>query len=160
MIVKNLTKLALVSATSVLMVASAGASTTGTLLLNGTVPALLSIGVSAEAIASNLPLDTTQNQTKVATVNEISNSNTGYQVSISSVNEGSLVHESVASSFINYTLRYDGSTVDLTGDAFTYASAASVNVNRDVDISYTGVDHAQLIQGAYSDTVTFTISAN
>ena len=136
------------------------ASTTGTLLLNGTVPAVLSIDVSAEAVASNLPLDTTQTDTKVATITEISNSNTGYNVSISSANEGQLVHESVSSSVINYTLKYDGAIVDLSGDSFSYPTAASVNVQRDVDISYTGIDHADLIQGTYSDTVTFTIAAN
>lgn len=136
------------------------ASTTGTLLLNGTVPAVLSIDVSAEAVASNLPLDTTQTDTKVATVTEISNSNTGYNVSISSANEGQLVHQDVSSSVINYTLKYDGATIDLSGDSFNYPTSASVNVQRDVNISYTGIDHADLIQGAYSDTVTFTIAAN
>lgn len=147
--------------TSLLFSAGLLASTTGTLVLNGIVPQIVSITVTPEPIAANLPLDVTQNQTKVATVNEISNSNTGYSVSISSGNQGALVHESVSSSQIVYSLRYDGNSVDLSsGQTFTYSASASVDVNRDVDISYTGVDHSLLIQGSYTDTVTFTIAAN
>jgi len=137
------------------------AATSGTLLLKGTVPRLLSITVDAEAVASNLPLDTTQLNTKVAEINERSNSNTGYKVNISSATQGKLVHESVGTSFINYTLRYAGQAVDLSaGEEFVYSGAGSNNVTRDVDLSYTGVDHESLIEGEYSDTVTFTIAAN
>lgn len=140
---------------------SAMAATTGDLLLKGTVPALLSITVTPETLASSLPLDTTQTDSKVASINEKSNSNTGYQVAISSANLGKLVHESVTSSSINYSITYDGAAVDLAnGDSFTFATAAAVDANKDVDISYTGVPHEQLVQGEYSDTVTFTISAN
>ncbi len=66
----------------------------------------------------------------------------------------------MTSSSINYTLRYAGQAVNLvSGQQFTYVVSAA-NVNRDVDISYTGVPHENLIEGQYSDTVTFTIAAN
>jgi hypothetical protein len=144
-----------------LITSSALAATTGSLLIRGSVPALLSIDVTPTALATTLPLDTTQTGAKVATVNEKSNSNSGYQVSISSANLGKLVHESVASSFINYSLSYDGSSIDLAnGQTYTFASASSVDTNKDIEISYTGVPHESLIQGDYSDTVTFTIAAN
>ena len=137
------------------------AATSGDLILRGVVPELLSISVDAETIASSLPLDTTQSDTLVAQVNEKSNSNTGYNVSITSANLGNLIHESVTSSSIAYALKYDGSTVDLAnGDQFDFNSAASVDATKDVEISYTGVPHESLVEGAYSDTVTFTISAN
>lgn len=156
-----MTKILATLALTVFFTTGVMASTTGTLILNGTVPQLLSIEVTPEPIASNLPLDTTQTETKVATINEVSNSNTGYSVAISSDNQGALVHETETSSAINYTLRYDGNTVDLaSGDSYSFPSAGSVDANKDVDISYTGVDHAQLIEGDYGDTVTFTISAN
>jgi hypothetical protein len=142
------------------MTGVAFAATTGTLVLSGTVPALLSITVTPEAIAAALPLDTTQTNTLVAVVNEKSNSNTGYKVNISSDNEGLLIHDSVLSSTIAYTLKYNGSTVDLAGDEFVYASAAAVDADRNIQISYTGVPHTSLIEGDYSDSVTFTISAN
>lgn len=154
-------KFAIASVIALATTVSAQAATTGNLLLKGTVPPLLSIVVTPEALASALPLDTTQTDTKVATINEKSNSNTGYQVAVSSANQGKLVHESVVSSFINYSLTYNGNSVDLNaGQTYTYPSAASVNADRDVEISYTGVPHEDLVQGEYSDTVTFTISAN
>ncbi len=137
------------------------AAISGDLILSGLVPELISISVDAESIASSLPLDTTQSDTLVAQVNEKSNSNTGYNVSISSANLGNLIHESVSSSSIAYSLKYDGSTVDLAnGDQFDFNSAASVDTTKDVEISYTGVPHESLIEGSYSDTVTFTISPN
>lgn len=140
---------------------SAFAATTGTLLLKGSVPRLLDITVTPATIASTLPLDTTQANTTVAVINEKSNSNTGYNVSISSASLGKLVHDTVSSSVINYTLRYNGNAVNLaTGQTFTYSGAGANNNNRTVDISYTGIAHDLLIEGDYSDTVTFTIAAN
>ncbi|MBY0515836.1 MAG: fimbrial protein [Bacteriovoracaceae bacterium] len=140
---------------------SAFAATSGTLLLKGTVPRLLDITVTAAPIAATLPLNTTQTNTQVAVVNEKSNSKTGYKVSISSANLGKLVHESVSTSVVNYSLRYNSSSVNLaTGQTFTYSGAGSNNNNRNVDISYTGIAHDLLIEGDYSDTVTFTIAAN
>lgn len=157
---KNLKQVTLI-AMALMTTGQTLAATSGNLLLKGIVPEELSITVTPETIAASLPLDTTQADTKVATINEKSNSNTGYKVSISSSNLGNLVHESVSSSSIAYTLKYDSTTVDLAnGDDFTFNSAASVDTNKDVEISYTGVPHASLIEGSYSDTVTFTISAN
>lgn len=143
------------------MTTTAFAATTGTLLLKGIVPRLVNITVTAETIAANLPLETTQSNTKVATVNEQSNSNTGYKVTISSANAGKLVHQSVSSSSVAYTARYNNSAVNLaSAQTITYSSSASVNANRNFDISYTGVPHENLIEGNYQDTLTFTIAAN
>ncbi len=148
-------------ALATLTLGQAFAATSGTLLLRGTVPRLLEITVSPEPIASTLPLDTTQANTLVAVVNEKSNSKTGYSVSVSSANQGKLVHEIESSSVVNYNLRYNGNAVDLVnGQSFSYSGAGANNNNRNVDISYTGIDHDLLIEGDYSDTVTFTISAN
>lgn len=153
-------KILLIAITAALTT-SAFAATSGTLLLKGIVPRLVSIVVTAETIAANLPLNTTQSNTKVAEVNEKSNSNTGYKVTIASANAGKLVHQSVASSSVNYTLRYNNSAVNLaSAQTITYSSAASVNADRNVDISYTGVPHENLIEGNYQDTITFTIAAN
>lgn len=140
---------------------SAMAATSGTLMLRGTVPRLLEITVNDEAIASTLPLDTTQSGTLVAVINEKSNSVTGYNVSISSANLGALVHETEVSSSISYTLNYNGNAVDLVnGDSFSYSFPTGANNNRNVTISYTGVPHEDLIEGDYSDDITFTIAAN
>src|SRR5688500_7715732 len=92
------------------------AETSDTLLLHATVEGLLSISVNASGIASNLPLETTQLNTKVAMVHEKSNSNTGYKVSISSTNKGKLVRTNGEEQF-PYVLIYDSQNLDLTSNA-------------------------------------------
>lgn len=154
--IKLMTATALVfGATSVM------AATTGSLVLQGTVPQLVSIDVTANSNTQNIPLDQTQSNLVVGSVVESSNSNSGYNVQISSSNAGKLVHDSETSSFIAYSLTYGGSAIDLsTTDTVEQNTAGSYEVTKNVAIAYTGVDHKDLIEGNYSDTVTFTISAN
>lgn len=155
---KNTKKILALSALLISSVATA--ATTGSLILRGNVPDILSIEVNAEAIATTLDLSTTQTDLKVATVQEKSNSETGYTVSISSANNGALVR-SGGSESISYTMSYDGASVDLSGvDTFNNAAAAAVTVNKDVEISYVGQSFDDLVAGDYEDTVTFSIAAN
>jgi hypothetical protein len=134
------------------------AATTATLYLTGVVPAKLSVSLAAEAIATTLPLDTTQNNTKIATLQEKSNSSTGYKILITSMNQGNLVS---GQNSIPYTLNYDGQTVNLVaGSEFTYSAAAAVTNNRDIKISYIGDADENRVAGEYTDSVTFTIQAN
>ena len=153
-------KTALIALTALTLSTTTFAATSGTLLLKGQVGQVLSILVTPEAIAATLPLDQSQVDTKVATVNEISNSNTGYRVTISSANLGNLLR-SGGSELFAYSMKYNGSAVDLAApDTFSNSTAASVNVDKDVLISYTGVPAANMVAGEYSDTVTFEIAAN
>lgn len=155
-----LTKLAVLTSLFTLSF-SALSATSGTLLLKGEVMEVLSISVSPEAIASTLPLNESQLDTKVATVNERSNLAGGYKVKISSENEGNLERVN-GSELFPYTLKYAGQNVNLaSSQTFTYAANAGVtNVNRDVSISYTGIDASNMVAGEYTDTVLFEISAN
>ena len=75
-----------VTALLTLTTTSAFAATTGSLLLQGIVAQKVSIVVTPVAVASALDLSTTQSDLKVATVNEQSNSKTGYKVTITSEN--------------------------------------------------------------------------
>lgn len=137
-------------------------STTGTLILQGTVAKKVSIAVTAQSVASALDLETTQADLKVATVNEQSNSKTGYKVTITSANLGKLKRADGAEVF-NYTLKYGGSAVGLTtaiGSTFTNSAGAVVNVNKDLAISYTGVSGSLMVEGTYADTLTMNIAAN
>lgn len=136
------------------------AATTGTLLLKGQVGQVLSISVAAESIASTLPLDVTQLDTKVATINEKSNSATGYKVKVTSANLGNLKRTSGTELF-PYSLKYDGSQVNLAGSqTFSFPTSATVDVNKNVSVSYTGVPAGSMVAGEYVDTVTFEIAAN
>lgn len=138
------------------------AATSGTLLLQGVVAKKIAISVTPEAAASTLDLETSQSNLKVATVNEQSNSKTGYKVTISSENLGKLKRTDGAEVF-SYSLKYAGSAVSLSsvsGSTFTNSSASAVNVNKDLTISYTGVPAESMVEGTYADTLTVNIAAN
>jgi hypothetical protein len=137
------------------------AATTGTLNLQGVVQQALSLAVSAEAGASNLDLSVNASSLKVAAVNETSNSNTGYKIKIRSLNNATLANGNVDN--LAYTLTYDGSAVSLsTNDvvAKTQATGGVYDANSDVEISYTGKAPATMVEGTYTDTLTFTIESN
>ena len=153
-------KRSLMTLAALVITTSSFAATTGTLLLKGQVGQVLSITVTPTAIATTLPLDVTQNDTKVATVNERSNSITGYKVTVSSANQGKLVRTN-GSEVFSYNLKYGGQTANLgSPQTFSTGTAAAVNVNKDVTISYTGVPAENMLAGEYTDTVTFVIAAN
>ena len=137
------------------------AATTGTLLLQGTVAEELAIVVTAETGHDSLDLSASPTDQKVASVNEVSNSNTGYTISMKSTNGGLLKNGSLDQ--LAYQLSYGaGSMVSpTTSDQVvkTQSTVGVYNVDSDVDISYTGKPAAQMVEGTYSDTVTFTISA-
>lgn len=143
-----------------ILISTANAATSATLLLKGHVPQILEISIIPETLATTLPLNTTQLNTKIAEVTEKSNSSTGYKVSIASQNSGKLVRNG-GTEFVTYNITYDNVTVDLVlGDEFVQSSNTPANITKDVKISYTGVPHDTLIAGNYKDTVTFTIVAN
>ena len=151
-----------VTALVTLTTTSAFAATTGSLLLQGIVAQKVNIVVTPVAVASALDLSTTQSDLKVATVNEQSNSKTGYKVTITSANLGKLKRTDGAEVF-SYSLKYAGASVGLStaaGSTFTTSTSAAVNVNKDLNISYTGVAAESMVEGTYADTVTFNIAAN
>lgn len=138
------------------------AATTDTLLLKGNVPRVLSIDVTPTTLASTLPLDTTQSNGHVADVNVKWNTVAGARIVISSANAGQLKHNTVTSSVISYTLQsaLAGGTINLaTPQTFDAGVAGPQNITEALGINYTGVPFDQLVQGNYTDTITFTISA-
>lgn len=152
----------LIATTLLTLSTTAFSATDGTLLLKGTVGRILAIAVTAQSPSTTLDLAVDQTDLKVATVNEQSNVVAGYTVNISSAKLGNLERVGGAQVF-PYSMKYDGASVALGtagGQTFTRAStAAGVNVNKDVQISYTGVPAVSMIEGEYADTVTFTITA-
>lgn len=140
---------------------SAFSATTGTLLLQGVVPQKISVAVTPTTAASALDLTTTQSDLVVASVNEKSNSKTGYKVTITSANLGNLKRVD-GSDVFSYTMKYGGSAVNLTSVAGTTLTSTStnVNLNKDMSISYTGASSESMTEGTYSDIVSISISAN
>jgi hypothetical protein len=140
----------------------ATAATTGTLTLTGSVPQVLAIAVNADAASSALDLTTTKSDLQVATVDESSNSASGYKILLSSENSGQLVRDG-GSEYVAYTAKYDGSAVTLSSTAQNAKVVSSGGVHSDsstVSISYTGQAATSMIAGSYSDTLTLTIQAN
>ena len=140
---------------------SSFAATTATLNLKGTIPEILEISIAPEPLATVLPLGTTQTNTKIATFTERSNNLLGYKITVVSQNLGKLVRD--ANNFINYTLSYDNQSIDLSsapGTTFNNNFTNAADKNKDIKISYTGVDETNTVAGDYVDSVTFTITGN
>ncbi len=138
------------------------AATTGTLVLTGTVPQVLSITVTPLGIASILDLTTTQTDLTVGNIQEDSNSNTGYKISASSANNMKLIR-SGGTEFIAYTFKYGATAYVLTPSdqvVKTVGTAGVYSNTTAAKISYTGVASASMVQGSYTDTITLTIQAN
>lgn len=144
---------------SVFIANSALAATTGTLNLIGIIPKKVEITVTSKPVASALDLETTASNLSVGTLTGKSNVNAGYKISVVSANAGKLVHSTVSTEFINYTLKIDAASVSLAGTGFL-SFTGKAPFTKDVNISYTGVDAFTKEDGTYSDTLTFTISAN
>ena len=141
---------------------SSFAATTGTLLLQGSVAQKISLAITPASVASALDLSVSQTDLVVASVNERSNSKTGYKVTITSANLSKLKRTG-GSDDLGYTMKYNGSAVALSsaaGTTITDSNASTVNTNKNVSISYTGVAAELMVEGTYDDTVTFSIAAN
>ncbi len=138
------------------------AATSDDLKLKGKVPKKLSILVTPDPIALNLDLEASPTALLVASVNEKSNSNSGYKITADSVNDGKLVNQQDSTATVTYTMTYDGTPVNLstTDEVKNVASAGVYDDNSDVKIAYTGAPHDTRVEGNYTDTITFTISAN
>lgn len=141
---------------------SAFAATSDDLKLKGKVPKKLSILVTPDPIALNLDLEASPTALLVASVNEKSNSSTGYKITADSLNDGKLVNQSDNTQTITYSMTYDGNAVDLstTDEVKTVTTSAVHEDDSDVTIAYTGAPHETRVEGNYTDTITFTISAN
>ena len=136
------------------------AATSGTLVLQGIVPQVISVTVTPASAASSLDLTSSQTNLVVASVNESSNAKLGYKVSLSSSNSGALKRVG-GTETMSYTLKYNGTAANLATTAtVTTTSSGLTNVNKSIDISYTGVPSTQMVEGTYTDTLTLNITAN
>lgn len=141
---------------------AASAATTGSITISGVIAQTLSLVVRASDGSSSLNFGTEAKDLVVATITESSNTTGGYKVSLTSANSGQLKNGALGG--IPYTAKYDGKSIALKADGQYVTSQGSassvVNVSRDFSISYGVQNPASLMAGSYSDTLTFTISAN
>jgi hypothetical protein len=142
--------------------APAFAGTTGSVTISGVVPAATAIVVTGSTGYNNLDLSTSATNLQVASVVETNNTTNGYTVTLASQNSGALKNGTLGS--VAYTAQYNGTAVTLSSSAVSVTTAPAantvVNATKAFKVSYTGVPAANLMVGTYSDTLTFTISAN
>jgi hypothetical protein len=142
----------------------AQAADTGTLLLQGVVSAVNSITVTPNG-ANNTTLDIVNGESSklVASVQETSNSLTGYKINAKSANGSELRNTSDAAQKTTYTLSYDGaSPVTLTTAYQQVKNVSSLTglTTNSSDVAVTVAAYAAAPAGTYEDTVTFQIVAN
>ena len=154
-------KYALLLALVALFAATAHAATTGNITISGSVAQQTNITVTPLTGYNNLDLSTTASDLAVADVKEQNNTNLGYKVTLTSQNAGALKNGTLGS--MAYSAKYNGSSVSLSSTPVTVTTGpvvtSPVNVTKQFKVSYTGIDPATVMQGTYSDTLTFTISS-
>ncbi len=135
------------------------AGTTAELILKGLVAPILDISIAHEIVAGNLNLSQAASSVKVATLTEKSNYHSGYKIKAKSTNGGKLVNTLDVSSFVQYSLTYNGTNVPLrTSPSQVATSSQRGTFTRDLRISYNLPSN--LSAGSHEDTVQFTIEAN
>jgi hypothetical protein len=155
---KNLLLLSVIASMSLFNFAHA--ATSGNLQLQGTIPKVLSLDVKANSAATKLDLTQTINDLPVANVHEMSNSESGYRIYLSSKNSGKLLHK--AGDAVKYKIKYGGKNSSLSSSRKEVANVKFSDTKekvKDVRISYSGKKAETMISGTYSDTLTFTIEA-
>ena len=154
-----------------LIAAQVHAATTATLTINGTVNTILYVGFDATGATTTNTVNLTSSQmltgftnVSAGTIYEVTNNAANnYSITVTSQNAGKIVHGSVGSSFVNYTMTYG---TLFTDTALTSPVANTINTSaytglttntRAVSISSSGNSNA--LAGSYSDTVTFVVAA-
>ncbi len=153
-------RLAIFIVTIICFQVSLFAATSGTLQLTGTYPLLLDITVIQQAGHDTLDLINGANRQLVATISEYSNSSNGFTISATSANNGLLTNGSLSS--VPYSLWYDNINLDMASGTIQAKSVSTVSATHtdssNVEITFSG--SSDLLQGEYSDTITFVISTN
>jgi len=133
---------------------------TSSLTLTGTVDNLLEIVVlpTGDNLNLNLNKNAAVSGLCVATVKEISNSSSGYNVSVESANGFELVSDGIGKT-VSYTLFYNNTEVENNPETVTYVTTKPSGVIvKEVKISYEV--KGNIPKGTFEDVLTFTIANN
>ncbi len=134
------------------------AATSATLQLKGNIAAKMSIEID-NPVVDDLNLVDGMDDEVIAVVTEKSNRKAGYKVNISSLNGGVLKNGTLDS--IAYDLTYAGVLVGASLEVpYADQQALGNGTDRNVAITILPQVEEEKVSGNYTDTVTFTISAN
>ena len=148
----NKTLAAALATAAVFVVGGAQAQTNGSIQIKGTVATVCTVAVTD--IGASLNITGGETNKPVGTIVETCNSGSGYRVTVSSSNAGSLKN---GNSAITYQLNYDGQSGGLSGPMTVERSAAASA--KQVQVGVTVPATANAISGTYSDTLTISIAA-
>lgn len=159
----------LLAAALLLLALPAVAQNVGSITISGTVAPIQQITVTSQSGYNALDLAAGETDKLVAIVNERSNDQIGYKVTLRSANafaaSGSQAYLKGASGgnsdTVNYSIKYNGSAVTLaTGDSIvssTSARTTGTGVNKNLQVTLTGAFN---VADTYSDTLTLTLVNN
>jgi hypothetical protein len=146
----------------------ASAATTASIAISGSVPAIIEISVTSEAISQNLPLTQNISDLPIATVVERSNKKAGYTVVLESANAkasglaGPTLTSGETQDVLPYSIKYNGNAVNFSGGSAVVSDASAKTdasgISKPVTVSYSGASYF-LDESTYGDTLTFTIIA-
>ena len=145
----------------------AAALTTGSLALTGTAAGILEITVSGVGSYATLNLSSDVSDAEIGSVLEKSNKHGGYSVVVSSAyaitkTSAPKLYSSATTESLAYSLKYAGTAVIFVDGSSKITNSADktakAGVTKPVTISFSGFD-ANLAEGIYTDTLTFTISS-
>lgn len=139
---------------------SAFADTSATLLLKGVIGDILEVSVAPETVATNLNLNTSFSDLKVARVTSKTNRFGGLKLYVSSANGGKLNHDVDTNSYVDYSLKYENTQVALNKTPSLVTTYTSKGTNaQDIKMTVSSIN-PNLSAGTYQDTVTFSVVAN
>ncbi len=141
--------------TFLIMTKYAFTATSGSIILRGNVPRVLSVSIVSNG-STSLDLGSTQNDLIIGYVNSLSNSSLGYKITFDSLNNGKLLN---GTAFVAYSLKYDSTLLDLNGLSEINKSVIGLE-SKPLKISYIGVDLESIEAGDYEDVVTVSVVAN
>jgi hypothetical protein len=127
----------------------------------------VSIVVTQVNPSSSLDLTVNANNLKVADVQEISNSKTGYRVTLTSAHAGNLRNSGANGNIIKdvaYSATYDGQPVVLSNSPqeitrYVNESGQPSSLSKSFNITYAGSPEESLPSGTYQDDLVFEIAA-
>lgn len=142
---------------------AAVASDTGVITLSGSIGIVNEIVITQTPEATNLDILGGEEGLLIATVEESSNSPTGYTIFMNSVNDSNLVNTENGEESVTYTVSYDGAApISLT--------TADMPVKTVGELAGLVTDESQVVinviadgtnaSGTYTDLITVSIAAN
>lgn len=146
----------------VLVIGSAAAATSGTLVIRGYVPETKNVQMLTETSIQDLDLDSESGETLVGTIKERSTTDTGYKVEITSSNatsdasDGAYLVGGDTGERIDYQIMYAGEAVELTNGQATVANSIGSDEGQ-ITVAY---DAAARDAASCSDTLTLSVIAN